>query len=389
MLLPSAPEAGTSNNGLWKATANQKKNTPTSGAVRLRTAGMQSSMPGTYTCAFTSGGGDFEYTSPEGTDDKNFVRPAIHLNLTEIAGLSVEDYSTVYDGSGKDVSSAPFYDSEMFSSTNMKIEYFNSTGTQNVVPKDVGTYKIKFTLLNKDDYEWADGDTTNDVRWIDYEITQRPVRVNFVTHPNDPPDVSLNEEDLCGTDKTNAANLLVVTYESTDGGGYKDTTPAQKRGKYSATVSINNPNYKTDKTYYTEYEQLAIRLKLPTFNKTTSVYNKTTQTFTLDYNSKVLQASKPTTPPAGYNTKAFTQTMQFVKASQAGKYAIQVHIIDPDNYVWDEDDTVEDKFVEFEITAAPYTLNFQTDTVDGSTIACEFEQNKTVTICLLYKYKAD
>ncbi|MDE7349218.1 MAG: hypothetical protein K2N53_06105, partial [Clostridia bacterium] len=277
--LPSIAEVGNTTavagSGLWKATVDQKKNSPTSGAVRLRTAAPATNA--TYTFALNSSSGAGEYTSPEGTDDKNFVRPAIHLNLTEVAGLRAEDYSTPYNGSDRTVADAPFYDSFAFSSSNMKIEYFDSTGTQYVTPKYVGKYRIKFTLLNTTDLAWSSGDETDPVRWVNYEITPKEVRVDFVTHPNDPPDASLNVDDLCGDDKNNTDSLLVITYESTDGGGYLGTTPPQKRGIYSATVSISDSNYTTDKTYTTTYEKLATRLELPTFNKTTVIYNGNNQ----------------------------------------------------------------------------------------------------------------
>lgn len=186
--LPSLSETGNmvldSANGIWKTNTNLRVCNTSNANAWLRTASGRSD---TQLCSIDVGAGVSESSSTHSTHE---VRPAIHLNLTKVAGEAIQPEVTkptetektiVYNGTqeldlgfGKEIGWVSFaaVDEEGV----LKPEISKEDGTAKATK--VGTYKVVAKLL--DGYKWkttaTDSDTTGDVT---FTIIVKPRKVNI------------------------------------------------------------------------------------------------------------------------------------------------------------------------------------------------------------------
>ncbi|MDE7216411.1 MAG: hypothetical protein K2O08_06340, partial [Clostridia bacterium] len=365
--LPGSAELGAgideSNfDGIWKTSIEQRK---ASSLYYLR-----STMCGNCYIDIVLQNGTYSYGT--GTTARG-VRPAIHLNLSEVNEVSAPtDVSIDYAGKQLSLDDVPAEKKTWYDSSSIDLTYPSGM-------MDVGTYrvmaKIKPELQAEEIMFSGTPDTskgeTDYIRYFDFVITEKTLRADF-NKTVSPPTVKAVEEDLAEKDKSLADSILKIQYTD-DKGNTSFDTPS-KVGTYTAKVIFNSSvteskNYKLDKEYTDTVFIDKIPIKLPTFDPSEwYTYDSTEQTYILDYNSDEVEV----TLVNDYNG-AIDFDGTFITVTKAGEYkdALKAHLKRKYNAtdnsgitVWDiSGNSPEDQYLSFEVKKK--ALQFTIDSTDG------------------------
>ncbi|MCX4363569.1 MAG: hypothetical protein OSJ74_09350, partial [Clostridia bacterium] len=197
--LPSMAETGWKQDsaydyiGLWKTSSAMRSNVKANEHTMLRTA------RGINYSDISRLRADGKDASAGSANEAAAIRPAFHLNLTQaekdsIASLDAPSQLTgVYSGleqtiaDAEGIDEATWYDSEVYGdSSKVKVEYFTSDGAlmQGSTPKDAGTYKVRYTIIDTANYSWSgSADNTDKIRESTFVIGQK--QIDFPKFYND------------------------------------------------------------------------------------------------------------------------------------------------------------------------------------------------------------
>lgn len=192
--LPSLTEVGTGDfdgnaadttNGIWKLTKTQRSNTIKSW---LRTAKTDEPKDGNPYSAYTMYCTDTDgaITKADVSEKTVAIRPAIHLNLSQIANKTIAPIrlpdvtSSEYTGEVQTIMSVPEDKRTWYNEDEMTITFFQEEEcTHMVAPLDAGTYYMRVTLKNSNNYFY--GEDKNVTRKVTkFVVEKAKIQVEFI-----------------------------------------------------------------------------------------------------------------------------------------------------------------------------------------------------------------
>ena len=303
--IPSIAECW-NDKGIWKTSLNQCSNDSSQIVwTRSGVSGQQSYHNDVW---YLNASGS---TSFAGAQNEYVIRPAFHLNLRKAAeGLSLDEpkpFETVYNGEVQTLdtlkSELAWYSTDYANPSAVKVEYLNEAGnvlTESALPKNVGTYQIRFTIIDTENVKWWDYETnTSQIRTVSYKITEKSLEVNLDVS-NSPPIAT--PTNLCESDTALADTILRIRYSGRTGAvDYESYDEPNQVGTYYATVELNpsvtgSKNYKLARVYK---EQIIISTKavdIPEIDTGSgisvwSTYNGEEQFYIIDYDRNLMEIS--------------------------------------------------------------------------------------------------
>ena len=374
--LPSASEVGFSDYAnatcIWKLTNEQRSRTLN------HYTWLRSGDKTTYVDAGTSlTGANTWYDN--WISDSNCVRPAIHLDLTEVLGLmEPEDTdSYTYNGAEQDVRSEKWYNISVFDNQDYcTVKYTNAAGNE-VVPKAAGTYTFTATLKEGVNYFWS-GDRSNRTRSAKFTIKPKELKVGFEMGDDGYP----HAEFVTNYEPCEGETVKIdLSYSKRD--GTKLPSPPVHRGLYTVTATITDKNYSLIGTTSYDFELLARRVDVPEFfdGKNSATYATVASgkyQFELDLDSSVFELSVPQEFQKSLSEGGILlDEDNIITVTQAGEYRITVSIKDETgDTLWRDSDDHSPRDVAFTLNPATYSLDFASST----TIMVGVQQNTTVTV---------
>ncbi|MDE7265762.1 MAG: hypothetical protein K2N52_05765, partial [Clostridia bacterium] len=289
--LPSLTEVGgIVNNGLWKPTTEQRKQSGDNCYLRTASYCVNSHVMLNTTSGTTT------YTAS--TASAYGVRPCIHLNLSEILGGRVDDVETVYNGAPQTITTVDADQTIWYNSDIMTVTPLTTT------MKDAGEYWLRADLkqdaiadgkefLGDPDPTRVNGDESATRRYIKFTINKKPLKVRWMADSNGFPSVAFDDtNEIYGVDGSEGdatyPALGVVYYKK--GSGINDAVSApNSTGTWIARAVITNDcNYTTDPdSYEYEFDAKLQPVTQPIFTSTgtaaaSASYNGQEQTITID-----------------------------------------------------------------------------------------------------------
>ena len=385
--IPSVAETGfnsyVNKSNVWKLTSAQRAH-----SVKTKSwlrSGWNTQFTGSYTL---KSNGDWD--CPNVTEE-NGLRPALHLNLNRI----IEDasgfqepttFETVYNGEIQTLetlkSELEWYSEDFANPSAVKVEYLNEAGnvlTESALPKSVGTYQIRLTILDAENFKWWDYETnTSPTRTTSFKITEKSLEVNLDVS-NSPPIAT--PTNLCESDTALADTILRIRYSGRTGAvDYDSYDEPNQVGTYYATVELNpsvtgSKNYKLARVYK---EQIIISTKavdIPEIDTGSgisvwSTYNGEEQFYIIDYDRNLMEISI-----ADAYVGKFDWDGEYIIVKNAGVYkdALKLKLKNAYNKVtgegrnvWDTStNDVSDKYLSFELNKMELKLDFRTDDPNG------------------------
>ena len=323
--LPSLAELGLGdgNQGVWMTSTEQRKSSAAYYWLR-------SAVEKSYGYVYVVAGSGTSLSWPVTMQYQWYLRPAIHLNLSKIAGILDEptDITMEYEGKQFWIDDVPESKRTWYDSSALDIDYISGDRT------NVGSInKIKLTVksaLQAEGIKFSgepdkSKNETDYIRYIELKIEPKTLHANFDTSVS-PPTVKPVEDDLCDVDKDKASKILRIKYTDLDTREVSYNSP-EKVGRYKAEVEIDTSesnNYVLDKTYSKEVDIDKIPIALPTFTPSTPYkYDGNAQTYILSYNEDEVEV----TLANNYGGK-ISLTGKFVTVTDAGVYkdALKYHL---------------------------------------------------------------
>ena len=379
--IPSITEVGGSISAnttcIWKLTNEQRVHTQ--GACWFRSGAHWDTSTlfslgknGGFDGADASTGNNFTTTT-------HGVRPAIHLDLTEVLGLmEPEDTdSYTYNGAEQDVRSEKWYNISVFDNQDYcTVKYTNAAGNE-VVPKAAGTYTFTATLKEGVNYFWS-GDRSNRTRSAKFTIKPKELKVGFEMGDDGYP----HAEFVTNYEPCEGETVKIdLSYSKRD--GTKLPSPPVHRGLYTVTATITDKNYSLIGTTSYDFELLARRVDVPEFfdGKNSATYATVASgkyQFELDLDSSVFELSVPQEFQKSLSEGGILlDEDNIITVTQAGEYRITVSIKDETgDTLWRDSDDHSPRDVAFTLNPATYSLDFASST----TIMVGVQQNTTVTV---------
>ena len=382
--IPSIAECW-NDKGIWKTSLNQCSNDSSQIVwTRSGVSGQQSYHNDVW---YLNASGS---TSFAGAQNEYVIRPAFHLNLRKAAeGLSLDEpkpFETVYNGEVQTLdtlkSELAWYSTDYANPSAVKVEYLNEAGnvlTESALPKNVGTYQIRFTIIDTENVKWWDYETnTSQIRTVSYKITEKSLEVNLDVS-NSPPIAT--PTNLCESDTALADTILRIRYSGRTGAvDYDSYDEPNQVGTYYATVELNpsvtgSKNYKLARVYK---EQIIISTKavdIPEIDTGSgisvwSTYNGEEQFYIIDYDRNLMEISI-----ADAYVGKFDWDGEYIIVKNAGVYkdALKLKLKNAYNKVtgegrnvWDTStNDVSDKYLSFELNKMELKLDFRTDDPNG------------------------
>ncbi len=290
------------------------------------------------------------------------VRPAIHLNLTDILALKEPEETTkTYNGDVQDLKDQEWYRTEIFDDASKCTVTYRDSMNLTVSPKDVGEYTATFTLKDSK-YFWA-GNRANKTRSTKFTIEPKKLSVDFSLNDRGVPQLSLAEEPF-GEDKVNC----VIRYYSMEGEDVgTDYSKLLGKTKYIAHAEFDNPNYipNPDETQPIEFLNPATpvnitwlddEFKKPFTGDPVAFYvnwGDFKDQIDVSYDESVI---------------AYDGWDEF-RATNAGKYSVTLSLKNKQDYIWGSQmgsvaGTTNDATIQFEI--APKELELQVVSITPS-----------------------
>ncbi|MDE7373271.1 MAG: hypothetical protein K2N18_04330 [Clostridia bacterium] len=248
--LPSVTEVGGSNvlmtSCIWGLTNDQRAHS--GNAFNHLRSGFSSN----YTAMMAQGSDGliiFENTRGGTFSINNGLRPAIHLNIDEIAGrINPADVTVTYNGQKQTLKSIrdsvpnqiPWYRIALEDPTKIKITYSGEVKNANSTG-----YEVTMTIQNayKDTLKWLDWQTNSSLtRKIKIKIEQAELTAELKTPENGTPTATVTggfcDTGTAGEELKN--KILRIRYTGTTGETAYDSYDEQQQvGNYTATVEIN------------------------------------------------------------------------------------------------------------------------------------------------------
>ena len=413
--LPSITEtgatSGTATVGIWRMSVTQLQNSKNT----LTRSGGSGNVGN---CQYLDPSGAWNTANNISTPSTQLVggiRPAFHLNLSEIMTLSAADVERDYNGNEQriegtggiadtDPTAVNWYNDFLFDSKYVTFKY--EKGSENT-PQNAGKYKvtIEFTQAGKDaELKWKNPSSSSaNKKEVYLTINKKPLKVTFVNNSgttfntsqsvtsgieSEYPVVAFPQAVVSGQiydhDKTgaNAANYPQLRIKYTGGDGYNSNDIPTAHGSYRATAELaNDCNYclaEDDASYkgYIDFTVGYYKVAVPTLAVSDGsagsvndfVYDGNTHSVNIPIFNTQIDSAKQTKTIKSYSdlvtitattadTLSYDDTSHTATATNAATYTLTATLKDASAMEWDGGGS-DNKPLTFTIKKAPLELSF-------------------------------
>ncbi|MDE7329063.1 MAG: hypothetical protein K2N57_04895 [Clostridia bacterium] len=254
--------ANSSQTGLWALNNSQRGFTDTSMAsfAWLRSGEFGNAAKAAALSADGGAAASFPFVQA----DKYGIRPAIHLNISNLQTCLKTPTKVEVEYAGKPIDlvyaaeqeKADWYNAA-FETDFVEIKYLYASGADiNGFPKDVGSYQVEIKIIDEENCYWIDGG--ENPRRVNFEIIQKKLTVDLQVDVSKNPPATAAPTNLCDVDDGLKDSILQIYYSGTvtgTGQTYPSSLePPTKVGNYTATVRIDttvdgSSNYVLAQTY--------------------------------------------------------------------------------------------------------------------------------------------